>query len=232
MMPSYMKICVICQVSFSCSRIDRLYCSPTCKNRTRYMPLELLNTLKKRNEQFMIKANNFAASVSNQDGRIVTMGKEIEGATKEHPLGKDEGLLIGHAILMREERDAKIRNKQKEESKSNGFNNNNDNLDNTSSEYVLNKKRGVTLTFKDSNKTPPSSMNSNIGFVRINGEDVPIDPEMKDFVLEDDDTPNLSSTVTITTENDLTLSSIQKCVNEMNKEPTKSKIHRIGEKHA
>lgn len=41
----YQKLCIICSRNFESSRVNALYCSKKCQNRTRYLPQRLINSL-------------------------------------------------------------------------------------------------------------------------------------------------------------------------------------------
>lgn len=107
------KICPICSKSFQCKKISTLFCSKKCNNRTRYLPKHLIQELVRRNNNYTYEANNFTAITRDESGVMNVVGYKPEGATEEHPLGKEEGFLIGTALIMREERDARLREKQK-----------------------------------------------------------------------------------------------------------------------
>lgn len=65
-MAVYSKICIICSHEFFTVRVNSLYCSKKCRNRVRYLPQPIINSLIKRNAQFTMKANKFTASIDNK----------------------------------------------------------------------------------------------------------------------------------------------------------------------
>jgi hypothetical protein len=96
----YSKICVICQKKFFAMKVNKIYCSKTCSNRTRYLPRELVISLVQRNARFAMKANRYVASVITEDGSEEQIGSSIpEESTKDNPLGKDHGLLVALAKM-------------------------------------------------------------------------------------------------------------------------------------
>lgn len=107
-MPIYQKVCVIDQKLFSTTRLSTLFCSKHCRNRSRYMKPALLAQLVQRNQAFTINANKYLASVLDEEDKVTSIGYIPEGATKEHPLGKDEGLLMGLALLAKGKTQPKV----------------------------------------------------------------------------------------------------------------------------
>lgn len=115
-MTVYTKVCVICQRKFYAVKVNKIYCSKQCSNRTRYLPKELVAQLVERNNKFAIKANKYAAMISNPDGSETTVGYEPKEITVAHPLGKDEGLLLALAKLeIQQRQDQVLRDKQDKE---------------------------------------------------------------------------------------------------------------------
>src|ERR1700687_5867417 len=72
----FSKICIICSNEFFTVRSNTLYCSKKCRNRVRYLPQQIVNSLVKRNAQFTMKANKFTASI--QGRTIETLPADIQ----------------------------------------------------------------------------------------------------------------------------------------------------------
>lgn len=104
-MAVYAKICIICQKKFYAMKVNKMFCSKTCSNRTRYLPKELVASLVQRNSQYMIKASKYVAMIQDDSGRETSIGYEPPDVTTENPLGKDAGYLIALAKMKREQRD-------------------------------------------------------------------------------------------------------------------------------
>jgi hypothetical protein len=61
-----------------------------------------------------MKADGYVAMVEDRNGNEVSVGEHIKAVSSEHPLGKEEGLLIAAALVAKDEREAENRRKQKE----------------------------------------------------------------------------------------------------------------------
>lgn len=101
----YTKICPICSKAFDCLKVSTIFCSKKCNNRTRYLPRHMIAELVRRNNAYSIQATGRTAIVLDGVGRSKTVGYIPEGATEEHPAGKDTGLLEGHARVARDIRE-------------------------------------------------------------------------------------------------------------------------------
>jgi tRNA G46 methylase TrmB len=63
---------------------------------------------------YTLKATGYVAMVTDKEGYATTVDASAESITEEHPLGKEEGLLIAAALVAKDEREAENRRKQKE----------------------------------------------------------------------------------------------------------------------
>lgn len=166
----FKKVCPIDMKVFYSRKISTIYCSKKCSNKTRYMPSQFVAKLVQAVQQHMMTVKGYQESVMTEDNSIsdvTAIGYTPKGATKEHPLGEEEGYLTGLALLVKSKIQPKIVH-----------------------------KTGFHL------------------------EKTPMDPEMKDFMLEDDDETHLS------TMNETQLANIE----HEQTQPKKYKIRRIGEK--
>lgn len=82
----YEKLCIICNNEFVTERSNTLYCSKRCRNRVRYLPQQIVNSLTVRNAQFTRRANNYTRTVQNQTrlesnpldiDRLIASAKEL-----------------------------------------------------------------------------------------------------------------------------------------------------------
>jgi len=107
----YAKICIVCQKKFHALRINKLYCSKQCANRTRYLPRELVEQLIERNSKYAIKATRYVAMVTDNNGEETAVGYEAENTSFNNPLGNDEGLLKALALeeLQKRQRQASLK---------------------------------------------------------------------------------------------------------------------------
>lgn len=87
----------MCCRQFYSIRISTLCCSKKCNNKCRSVPDHILQELIKRNNQYMIKADQLVAQVPDINGTIRSTGYVPKKATTEHPLGEDEGYLLALA---------------------------------------------------------------------------------------------------------------------------------------
>jgi hypothetical protein len=110
----YKKICIIDQKIFYAIKINKVFCSKRCANRARYLPKNLVASLIHRNSVYTMKADGYVAMVEDRNGNEVSVGEHIKAVSSEHPLGKEEGLLIAAALVAKDEREAENRRKQKE----------------------------------------------------------------------------------------------------------------------
>jgi hypothetical protein len=116
-MAVYSKICIICQKKFYAMKVNKMFCSKTCSNRTRYLPKELVASLVQRNSQYTIKANKYVAMVQDDFGNESAHGYEPPETSNEHPLGKDEGYLYALAKMKKEQRDRESELQQEKQEK-------------------------------------------------------------------------------------------------------------------
>lgn len=118
-MPVYNNICIVCQRKFVSTRIDAVYCpdkqvingieiKSNCRSRARSLPDNLKESLIRRNRNFKMKATSHVADVYDAAGRESAIGYIPEGATKENPLGKDEGLVLALIREMKQKKDDDI----------------------------------------------------------------------------------------------------------------------------
>lgn len=205
----YTKICPVCSKAFDCMRLSQLYCSKLCNNRAQRLPRSLRTSLVNRVQRYTMNATRYTANARNDAGEMELVGDVADGVTKEHPLGKDEGFLLALVKLEAENRKNRQRQDIKDAVKMDQENRYSDpemkvlhkeigkdeNLgDRKTTEYVLNSKTGATLIAKEPVKViPPVTIDPDTGFHFDLGENIEpitedmIDPEMRDFVLEDND---------------------------------------------
>lgn len=111
-MAYYTKICIVCTHSFHCMKITALCCGKKCRNRMRYLPMGLKQELIRRNNAYIMKANNYTAMVrpATMQAGVTTdaIGTMPEGATSENPGGKDHSFLVAHALELKKARSVKI----------------------------------------------------------------------------------------------------------------------------
>jgi Zn finger protein HypA/HybF involved in hydrogenase expression len=58
-------------------KINTIYCSKTCSNRTRYLPKELVKNLVASVSKYVMEATEYQASVSNGAGEMIAVGEKL-----------------------------------------------------------------------------------------------------------------------------------------------------------
>src|SRR5258708_5870504 len=61
----YSKICIICANNFDTFKVNSLYCSKRCRNRVRYLPQHIINSLIEKYSQFT-SVKKFGDSIVSQ----------------------------------------------------------------------------------------------------------------------------------------------------------------------
>src|SRR5579859_4304640 len=61
----YSKLCIICANNFDTFKVNSLYCSKKCRNRTRYLPQNIINSLIEKYSQFT-SVKKFGDSIVSQ----------------------------------------------------------------------------------------------------------------------------------------------------------------------
>lgn len=118
----YTKICAICQKKFYATRLNKTYCSKPCANRTRYLPKDLVAQLVSRNSKYMLKANKYAAMVTNEDGIDEVVGATVtpqavdDLETYARTKARERGIKVPTTVDIIEEE-----NKQKSMESESGF---------------------------------------------------------------------------------------------------------------